>query len=282
MKKIFSLLFALALLPALASCAVAPAPEEIQTPEEVRYYPSEYTMEIAANGSTQRIVYGYNDQWQMTSVTSYQNGTQVGQLEYSYSEGDSVLTMVTTMGEERSITEEHRAFDDQGNVILVESYEDGVKTAVITREFDSVGRLVSTVTDYIGHPFYTQITNRRAYDDQGNQISEDNTIAMTDGTTSTQHKETTYDAQGNKLEDTVTTDGVPGNGYRYAYEGNTMIRTGTGPDGSDSNGGWLVYTYDELGNELSIEAFGPDGALQYVQRYNYIGTDGSMVKGIPE
>lgn len=174
----------------------------------------------------------------------------------------------------------HRTFDEKRNILRMEEYEDGVQYKCTDYTYDSEGRLLSTESTYPVKEYWESTSLRNTYDAAGNLVKEENETVLVDGTAFSSRTETAYDGQGRKTIQEVYSNDVLQYTYHFAYEGNTMTRTSTVP--GEENSGKLVYTYDDYGNALSIEAYGPEGGLQFRELYACIGTDGSISSGIPE
>lgn len=281
MKKLLAFVLSLLLLLSLTACGRETAVPETVAVEDVTYYLSEYTMQYDARGGVAvRTVYTYDDQWRMTSWTSYLEGAEGDEedtrVQFSYSDDNTVITM-TAEGSD-TVAQFRRTFDENGRILQTEEYEGGVLVNTVINEYDEEGRLRSCVTTYPDHEFYVSITQTNTYDDAGNCIAEETAFVFTEDAPLVSRKECTYDEAGRILTESHFTDGEPDSVFTYTYDSNTMTRTCTEPTGISS--GRLVYTYDDHGNQLRIDAY--DGAEEtwvYRQCFTYIGTDGSTVTG---
>ena len=278
MKKTIPVILICLLLTSLtAACGSNQEPAKTISPEEVTYYLREYTDEFG--GVIRRTVYTYDDQWRMTSwVTSMEGSdkdTEDTQGNFTYSNDNRIMTF-TVKGSD-VITEFHYTFDEKGNTIRTEEYENGVQYKITDNEYDSENRLISSESTYPLKEYWLSTSQRNTYDASGNQILEESEILLIDGTGYTTRKENAYDDQGRILQETYYVNSDLQHTYAYTYSGNTMTRTSTTP--GEESAGKLVYIYDDHGNQLRIEAYGAEGELQYRQVYTYIGTDGSTVSG---
>lgn len=274
MIKRFAMLVCLFLLAAMISgCGISKKPAEKAT-----WYLAEYTNELAfPGGTTQRIVYTYDDQWRMSTLKSYFNDDPAADMTYTYSNDNTVVTSKDSVS---GLTSEvHRSFDHQGNIIKMEEYDNGTKTGVAYNEYNEKNQLISQISTYFDHPLLQKIEYRYTYDSQGNELEENQEMTYTDGTISTSRTVSQYDSRNRLTEVSQYTGDTLSYTYLYTYDdtANTQTRTTT-----EANSGKLVYTYDDHGNLLTLEAFGPDGTLQYTQRYRYISTDGKESSALAE
>lgn len=272
MKKLFSLLLICVLLFSLTACD--------NEKEAVEYYLAEYTHEPAFEGAThQRILYTYDDQWRLSSILTHFGEEEAANMTYTYSEDNTVVTSSDSVS---GITSEvHRSFDKNGNILKMEEYDNGVKTIVAYSEYDEENRPLSQVSTYFGHALLQKSKMEYTYDSLGNEVTEIQELTYLDGTVFTSRTEREYDSKNRVTRQRQFTGETLSSDYLYTYDeaANTQTRTSaTEGDGS----GKLVYTYDNHGNTLRIEAIGPDGNTQYLQRYRYIGSDGSETSGFEE
>lgn len=274
MKKYFPLfLIVLLFLSVTAACAQA-------EPEEVTFYLTEYVNDIVPAGSIHRTVYTYDDQWRQTTLTSYQNDQPYYRVDSAYSEDGLVITMTSSgSGIVNEVSTYRRTLDENGRTIRLDLEENGELVTSTTYTYDAQGRQTSNTTlQYLSFADHSETT--MSYDKNGNRTRVESTITYSDGTEQTSRTEYTYDRNNHRTSQTEYANGIVSRTIEYSYDTATNVETGiiSGADGKES-GKWIT-TYDSYGNQLKLEAYGPDGEIQFRQLYSYIGTDGTVSSGI--
>ena len=272
MKKLFSLLLICVLLLSLIACG--------SEKEAVEYYLAEYTHEPAFEGATQqRILYTYDDQWRLSSILTHFGEEEAANMHYTYSEDNTVVTSTDSVS--GMATEVHRSFDKNGNIIKMEQYDQGTQTSVVYSEYDTNDRITTQVTTYFSHALLQKSKSTYAYDSRGNEVTQTQEMTYLDGNVYVSRTEREYDSKDRVTRQRQFTGDTLSSDYLYTYDDAANTQTRTSATEGDASGK-LVYTYDDHGNTLKIEAIGPDGNTQYLQRYRYIGTDGSEASGFEE
>lgn len=270
MKRLFVLFLVCLLLFSLTACAK-------QESDSVEYYLAEYTNEPAFEGAThQRILYTYDEQWRISSILTHFGEEEAANMRYAYSEDNTVVTSSDSVS--GLVSEVHRTFDQNGNIIKMEQYDQGTQTVVVYSEYDDDNRITSQVSTYFGHALLQKSKTEYSYDHRGNEVTETQEMTYLDGNIFTSRTEQEYDSENRVIRLRQFTGDALAYEYLYTYDdsANTQTRIASGPANGSAK---LIYTYDDLGNMLMVEAIGPDGNLQYRQRYRYVGTDGSEASG---
>lgn len=277
MKKILSLLLAAVMLLSLAACSQ-------QT--ETRYILTGFATTMV-DGTVQKTVHHYTDDWTMTGSTVYRNDEVEMEIAYELNDRGDVATITYTMGDLVQVEEYVSVYDDNGNITRTDIYTDGEKTASSTtqRTYDENGVLTSTtqttatnIMEYTYNPDGTTAkmvwtildlgvtqTTEYTYDDQGNEIR---TATFNEAGVLVNETNSSYDEEGHILVSVDTRyndDGTPAETSAAEYTWDGLVKT-THSINSDS---WAVTEYDESGNMIRHEIYSGD-RLMTRQVMNYI------------
>lgn len=269
--RLFSLLLALAVLFSFAACA---GPKT-----ETKYILMGFET-TTANGIVQKTEHHYDENWVLTDSTVYLNGEVEMEIVYEQNErGDtSSITYITA---DLTQTEDYVCvYDEKDNLVQIDTYVDGAKTASSTTErtYDEKGVLVSQIqrSEQAIYEFYynpdgtlakqvsqllylgdTQ-TTEYTYDEKGNEtrrISYNASGNMLSETTASYDKygrllvsvDTSYNEEG-----TVTGSSTA----EYTWEG--LVRTAHILNAKGIETHRTVTEYDEAGNILRHEIYSGD------------------------
>lgn len=251
-----------------------------------RYFPTEFIYEIVTTGQEQKAEYTYDEDWNLIRLVMTMDGTEAGIVDYEVDEHGNLVKQTNTVNGMSQAAIYENTYDESGNLIQQAQSVDG-QTAVLTQaEYDENGnQTYAKTTQYNAYGF---MVNESWFDANGNVTRE----AADYGDGSSSVTEYTYDDAGNLL--TTTTTDVTGTSTSvceyadgrlsrvtdtnsfgevsqyalYSYEGN--VTTCTTCDGRDNMTGKTVETYDDAGNLLQREYYGPEGELYYRSTWIYV------------
>ncbi len=267
MKKYVCTLLCILLLLSLAGCA---------QPEDPKFYVTKYKMENSLGTNIQEMTHTYDDQWRNTRLETTVNGELIFWQDLHYSEDNKTITIDIFSNGETGVTESRQEFDKNGNVIKLETTMDGEPYTISYREYDQENRLVNNTTTFFSGMVQTTVVTHD-YDSQGNLICE-KAESTTEESVILSRTDYIYDSQNRCTRETQFQDDERISYTEFTYDG--LVKTGRRYDTNGTYFGKMVYTYDEWGNLLTMEAYTQDGTLNYWQAYNYIGTDGTVSIGI--
>ena len=219
-------------------------------------------------GDVNLTVHEYDDKWRMLSAKTYLNGELSSELEYSYSEDESLVTVKTSSklyGE--SLAEYRQEFDSEGRLTKSVSYNDGVLVGSTEYSYDAKGRETELVSRDASGEIYSKLIYE--YDKKGNLISQS---VETSAYTSTQ--EHSYDKAGRLIGTKSYRNGSLESRTEYTWEDG--VRHGSSYDAEDKLIGTSHALHDDFGNILLEDSYDKLGTQLLITRYEYIGTDGSV------
>ncbi len=247
--------------------------------QEVTYYVTESLVELPSASNTMRYVHTFDDQWRTLSTTASQNGEVWSTIVYSYSEDNSVVSITSTAYGQTTTGEHRRVLDKDGNVIKLETWEEGQQTAVSYREYDDAGRLTADTTTYFDG-YMRGYKQSFSYDAQGNKTLAAYEMTLEDGTITKTRTEIHYDSQGNRAREVEVREDAMTEYIECSWEGNVETSLCYTPDGALNRK--RISAYDDHGNLLYQELYDSEGTLGNRTSYRYVGSDGSISSGIPE
>lgn len=267
-NRFFPLLHVLAVLVGLTACSG----QEV----EAKYILTEFET-VVPDGSVQKTVHHYNEDWVLTGSTVYRDGEINMEIVYELNEhGD--LASITCTTADLTQTEEHVcSYDDRGNLIRTEIYMNGEQTASTTTEYvfdpdnvlismvqhsgqavyehfynpdGTVAKMVYTVADWD-----VQQTTLYTYDENGSEIRSE---TYNQAGTLIMETNSSYDKAG-RIQVSVDTryneDGTPAESTAAEYTWDGLIRTthSIGQDGTETIR--AITEYDAFGNILRHEIY---------------------------
>lgn len=260
MKRIWLLLLALLML---SGCGKK---------DDAQWYVSHRYIEFET-GDTNLITYTYDDLWRNQGSQTLLNGEYASSVTYTYSDDGSIMTMITDSAVyDSEVTEVHRTFDENGNVIGSVTYYNGVLNATAEITYDEQGREILRLGTDAGSGITMKVTH--TYDDEGNIL----TYCIDNGFYESRH-EYTYDSRGRRASETVFQDDQMVSSIGYANTGN--VQKGTYLDDQGEALGEVINTYDDYGNLLQEESYDRNGNLQSRRYHVYVSTDGRISGEIP-
>lgn len=263
MKKIVYAVLIFSLL--LAGCGAKAAPEE------VKYYKTE-TIRTFFGASTSREVIEYDEEWKTTRITTYQDGAEISQVDYEYTE--TGLRMIGTQNGTEEILEYIITRDKQGNPLRTEQYLNGELYNSSECTYDTAGNLLTQASTIPAANM--TVTLEMKYDENGRLIKTIQDSGYAVGTTAY-----TYDENGRLLTETYHTEAGSGSVIKeYSYSDDGLVQTALIYEADRSYSGKSVTTYDKAGNMLLAENYDADGNLTLSTACSYIGTDGTVSSGI--
>lgn len=189
-----------------------------------------------------RSVYTYNDQGLCTAMEIHQMDS------FDASKLASVLTVKYT-------------YDDQGRLVMQQSYEEDTLTGYDEFTYDEQGNYL-TYKMYFGGELAYDWAYSYQYDDQGNILSREEMLNGELAYT----LECKYDGQGRCIESvTRTADGFVESRSEMVWEGSTETRTYY--DMEDKVFLTTVSTYDESGNMTYQENQYSDGTVTMTEYF---------------
>lgn len=281
MKMILSLILAVVTLLSLAACA---------DKTETRYILTDFETTMS-DGTVQKTVHHYTDDWIMTGSTVYRDGEVEMEIVCELNDRGDPKSITYTMGDLVQAEEYVSVYDDNGNITHTDIYTDGEKTASTTtqRTYDENGVLTSMVQTTANHiqeyhynpdgtiakmvwtllDMNTTQTTEYTYDEQGNEIR---TASYNGSGVLISESNSSYDDQGHILVSVDTRyndDGTPAetSAAEYTWEGLVKTTHVINPDGTETS--WAVTEYDQAGNIIRHEIYSGD-RLMSSQVMNYI------------
>jgi len=244
---------------------------EAKTAEAVKYYKTE-TIHTFFGTSTTREVNEYDEEWNLVHTTTYQDGTEVSQVDYEYT--DTGYRMEGIQNGMEETLEFYITKDKQGNVLRTEQYLNGELYNVSDCTYDQTGNLLTQESNI---PMANMtIKLEMEYDENGNRIQTVQDNGYDIGTTTY-----SYDPEGRLITETYHTKaGNSTSRTEYSYSDDGLIQTALIFEVDGSCSGKRVTTYDEAGNMLRQETYNADDQLMTTTACSYIGTDGSVSSGI--
>ena len=264
MKKILAIFLSFLFLTALVGCGQK---EEVKY-YEIRSYHKANTGDITRSEST------YDENWNLLLHEMTLNGDFISKTEYSYSEDHTILTTTSTSAKTGTETSTIvRTFDEKGQIIKAETYEDDRLVFIGEYTYDNNGEKTFAKGTYPEEN--TVIKVQRSFDDTGNLITY-----IQDTGYSVGRYEYSYNNKNQRIREEYYRDEELLDYKEYVWEGN--VGTGTSYKADGTPIGKRVLEYDDFGNLLRLEVQKLSGITTTVSCYEYIGTDGSISSGIPE
>lgn len=279
-KKLSALALAAVLVLSFSACSPAPEPQYILTEFETTMY----------TGDVHKTIFHFDENWVQTGATVYVNGEVTQELVYELDEQGSLESITCTMDGETILEDYVNTYDDDGNLIRQETWQDGVLTATMDYTYDANGSRTSSVQNSLTYPG-GGITYETVYNPDGTTAS----MKVTTADAGTSLTEYLYDENGNEIRSVTTNesgvvlsetnssynddgkitvsvdtyyndDGTPRetSSAEYTWEGN--IRTTHVSGDPDS---YSVIEYDEAGNMIRSEIYS-GGKLMTSQSCTYV------------
>lgn len=154
-------------------------------------------------------------------------------------------------------------YDDQGRVVLQETYTDGVLTDKTEYTYDEQGNYLS-IKQYFGGELAMDYSFSYTYNENGDQLTRDEYLFSE----LMNHVEMTYDDQGREISSVISmADGTTASRTESSWEGLTETRKYFGMDEQTP---YLVcvITYDDHGNVILEENQYEGGAVTMTE-YTY-------------
>ena len=214
----------------------------------------------------------YDDKWQIVSAKIYLNGEISSELEYSYNEDSSLVTVKTRSrlyGE--SVSEYRQEFDGEGRLSKSSSYNEGELVGSTEYSYDAEGRETELVSRDPNGEIYSKL--KYEYDKKGNLIYY--TVETSGYTLKQEHS---YDKDGHIISTKTYRNDILESRAEYTWEDN--VRHGSSYDAEDKLTGTSHALHDDFGNVLLEDSYDKLGTQQLITRYEYIGTDGSISSSI--
>ena len=263
MKKILAFLLCFVCLICLAACGSKEPP--------VEYYIGKRQLEHST-GDINLTVTEYDDEWRIRSVKTYLNGEISSELDYSYSEDESLMTVKTSSriyGE--SVAEYRQEFDAEGRLSKSIAYNEGEPVGSTEYSYDAGGREHELVSRDPNGEIYSKLIYE--YDKKGNLISQ--TVETSAYTSKQEHS---YNKDGQLISTKSYRNDTLESRTEYIWEDG--VRHGSSYDAEDKLIGTSHALHDEFGNVLLEDSYDKLGTQQRITRYEYIGTDGSISSSI--
>lgn len=239
--------------------------------EDVIFYKTE-TIRTFFGASSTREVNEYDEEWNLIHTTTYQDGAEVSQVNYEYT--DIGYRMVGTQNGVEETLEFILTKDDHGNPLHTEQYLNGELYNTSDCTYDEKGNMLTQESTIPMANMTVRL--EMEYDENGNRVKTVQDNGFDIGTTTY-----TYDKNGKLLTETYHTkagDSTSVTEYSYFEDGLTQTAMIYESDGNYS--GKRVTTYDEAGNMLLQETYDAEDQLMMTTACSYIGTDGTISSGI--
>lgn len=275
-KKLSALVLAVVLALALAACVQEPEPQYILT---------EFETTMHYSNTVQKTVFHFDENWVQTGATVYLDGEVTQEIIFELDD-QGALKAITCTTTEGTIAEEYvNTYDDDGNLIRQEIYQDGELTTTVENTYAAGGiRIAQTVTgvksiyEYTYNPDGTTASvkvtiadagaslTEYTYDENGNEIRS---VTTNEAGVVISETNSSYNDQGQitvSVDTYYNDDGTPRetSASEYTWEGN--IRT-THISGDPEN--YSVIEYDEAGNMIRSEIYS-GGELMTSQTMVYV------------
>lgn len=264
MKRLFALLFSILTVLTLGGCA---GKEEVEF-HESRTYIRQSTGDINLLENT------YDENWNLLQSYVTLNGNFSSKTEYEYSDDFTVLTTKTTFASDEPDTSRIvRTFDEKGQVIKAETYEEDLLISTTEYTYNDIGEKTFIKSTHPEDGIVT--TTQRIFDDHGNLITYIQDTGYYVG-----RYEYSYNEKNQRIRQEYYRDDVLLDYEDFIWEGNVGTGTSCKADGTPL--GKQLLEYDDYGNLLRHESQDRQGALRTVSCMEYIGTDGTVSSGIPE
>lgn len=233
-KKFLALVLAAVLVLALTACASEP---------EQRYILTEFETTVHFNDTVQKTVFHYDENWTQTGATVYVNGEVSQEMTYELDENGSLKSITYTTGEQTIVEEYANTYDDDGNLIRQETWQDGELTATMDRTYDADDKLASSVQTNLTYP--GGITYETVYNPDGTTAS----MRVTSADTGTSLTEYTYDEDGNEIRSVTTNEAgviVSETNSSYNSDGKITVSVDTyySDEGEPQETSAVEYTWD--------------------------------------
>lgn len=241
--------------------------------ETVQYYETK-TYSESSTGDITRSENTYDENWNLLLQYRTLNGQFASQVEYEYTEDDTVLTTRTTSAIYAPETSRIiRTFDNKGQIISSESYDGDRLVGISEITYDENGEKIFIKST---HPESNTVTTlQRLFDDRGNLIRY-----IQDTGYYISRYEYTYDKNDHRIREEYYWNDELRDYITYTWEGNTGTGTSYHADGTPT--GIRILEYDDAGNLLRLESRDLLGSRLSLSCSEFVGTDGSISSGIPE
>lgn len=264
MKKLLTFVLSLLLLLTLCSCAEK---------EEVKFYETK-TYIRHNTGDINLLEKTYDENWNLLLSYTTLNGNFASKTEYEYSEDFTVLTTKSTSATyEPDSSRVIRTFDEKGQVIKAETYDDDRHISTTEYTYDDNGETIFIKSTQPESDVV--ITIQRIFDGKGNLVTYIQDTGYYVG-----RYEYRYNQKNQRVREEYYRDDVQLDYTEFTWEGNVGTGNSYKADGTPT--GKLLMEYDDYGNLLQLESQDLLGTTLTVSCYEYIGTDGSISSGIPE
>ena len=264
MKRLFAFGLSLLLLVTLSACSKQ---------EEVEFYESKAYIK-QGTGDINLRENTYDENWNLLQSYTTINGKFSSKTEYEYSEDFTVMTTKLTFADNTADTSKTiRTFDEKGQAINVENYEDNRLVSTTEYTYNDDGEMTFIKSTHPEEGIVNTI--QRIFDDHGNLITYIQDTGYYVG-----RYEYAYNQKNQRVREEYYRDDVLLDSIDFAWEGN--VGTGTSYKADGTPLGKRLLEYDAYGNLLRLESQDLLGTTQTVSCYEYIGTDGTISSGIPE
>ncbi len=193
--------------------------------------------------------------------TSYIKG-ELSRRTYTYFRDDGKADRIETYDKDGVLVGEVKArYDERGNLLTWASFiEDGTLQRV-ENEYDSQNRLIKEETYQMDGTL--TFTSEKEYDERGNLISEKDYGENR----STMIRKHAYDEQNRRISDYAYWDsGEPGYYSPYEYGENGQMSRIEHYNEKDELTSYMVYRYDEAGQETGYARYDADGTLVFERK----------------
>ena len=264
MKRIIVFFISIFMVLSLLGCSKA---------EEVTFYETKsYTKQ--STGDISLLENTYDENWNLLQSYITINGNFSSKTEYEYSDDFTVLTTKTTFANDEPDTSRIvRTFDEKGQVIKAETYEEDLLISTTEYTYNDSGEKTFIKSTHPEDGIVT--TTQRMFDDHGNLITYIQDTGYYVG-----RYEYAYNEKNQRIRQEYYRDDVLMDYIEFTWEGN--IGTGTSCKADGTPLGKQLLEYDDYGNLLRHESQDRLGALRTVSCMEYVGTDGTVSSGIPE
>ena len=226
---------------------------------ELKYLETSVTHEYIG-AVTLRSEMEYDEAGNQTAFIQYRDGEEFSRITYTHTDGEILgeITQGAQAGTIRQVYEQ----DADGNITRLEMYVDNELYSLTESTYDTNGNVLTSVQKTIPGDITT--TTTYVYDENSNPIRV--TYDFDGAGTVT---ENSYDSAG-RLVSAVTYDLL---GHLTARKEHTWNEAGvelvSTYNPADERTETIAKTYDEAGNLLTAETYGPEGNLTLRTTYTY-------------
>lgn len=217
--------------------------------EEETYHISQMVQEMS-DGSVTRTEYRYTEDWATEEVLTYQNEQMMTRMYYTFGEDGKPETMSITDGNTTESVDLFFTYDEEGRVLSQTHSMNGQVQYYSEVTYDDKGNILTQYTEQPTYGNSLQITY--TYDESGNQTEMRtllNGIHLT-------RKVTEYDASGHiTVETEYQGEDQISAVSNHSYDAETRTDTALTYDAYGNEGGKIITSYDEAGNEIMKEYY---------------------------